>query len=104
MKTRFNTGDTVFIPATITNAIIKENKIFYGIKESDSIVDENICRTEDQVIHNQTAKISIHVESRELDETMKKLERLGELIKAANSLLDELTSKSETIKLSTIRI
>lgn len=101
METRFNTGDTVYIPATITNAIIKENKIFYGIKESDSIVDENICRTEDQVIH---AKVSIHVESRELDETMKKLERLGELIKAANSLMDELTSKSVTIKLSTIRI
>lgn len=104
METRFNTGDTVFIPATITNAIIKDNKVFYRIKESDSIVDENICRTEDQVIHNQTSKISIHVENRELDETMKKLERLGELIKAANSLMDELTSKSVTIKLSTIRI
>lgn len=72
VETRFNTGDTVFIPATITNAIIKDNKVFYGIKESDSIVDENICRTEDQVIHNQTAKISMNVENWELDETMKK--------------------------------
>lgn len=104
METRFNTGDTVYIPATITNAIIKDNKVFYGIKESDSIVDENICRTEDQVIHNQTTKISMNVESWELDETMKKIERLDELIKDANSLLDELASKSVTIKFSTIRI
>lgn len=44
MQTKFNSGDKVWVPATIRKAEEVKGKIYYTIDESEYIVPEDICQ------------------------------------------------------------
>ena len=105
MKTIFNTGDTVYIPATITSAFSSDGKIYYHISESDAAIEEKLCRTADQTVQHQTAKTNVHLQAddSEVDAAIRKIYVLEEALKKASSLIDELASKDLEIMVNMVK-
>ena len=89
MKTRFNTGDIVYIPAKITEALNKDNKIYYRIQESELVIDEDICRTENQTV--------MHPEA---EDKIKKGNSMEAITQKIGSMIDELASRNLSISIN----
>ncbi|MBQ6722485.1 MAG: hypothetical protein IJQ88_10000 [Clostridia bacterium] len=104
MNTKFNTGEVVYIPATITEAFSKENKIYYRIKESNHVIEEDICRTNEEIVDYQVAKAIVHLktDNSELYNAFQKAHQLEVELKKVSSLINELASKDLEIKVTPV--
>lgn len=62
MITKFDTNDKVWIMASVKNAMKVNDKIYYGIKESDYVVPEYLCKkcTDEEISALEEARSNYH--------------------------------------------
>lgn len=95
MITKYDTGDKVWVKGTVDNAMNKDGKVYYKIRECEELIPEDICTS-------GSISLNLKTDAPNIDRAIEKIQHMRGLLKEAMDIADSIASLNLDLRINAV--